>query len=83
MKRRLNLKTATDTLRELAAAYIALVLVSALLFMAIESQPFLDSLYWAGTTATSTSSRISDASSTEVCGVLPRRVRPRTPRTEG
>jgi voltage-gated potassium channel len=52
--KRLNLQTATDTLRELALAYVTLVVVSALLFMAIENQPFLDSLYWAGTTATST-----------------------------
>lgn len=50
----LKLKAATDTLRELAAAYLVLVLAAAGLFMYLEGQPFLDSLYWAGTTATST-----------------------------
>lgn len=49
-----KLKAATDTLRELAAIYIVLLSVAALLFMLLEGQPFLDSLYWAGTTATST-----------------------------
>jgi voltage-gated potassium channel len=49
-----SLKAATDTLRELAAAYAVLLLLAAALFMYFESLPFLDSLYWAGTTATST-----------------------------
>lgn len=49
-----NLKAATDTLRELAAAYLVLVLAAAALFMYLESAPFLDSVYWAGTNATST-----------------------------
>ncbi len=49
-----NLKAATDTLRELAAAYLVLILAAAALFMYLESAPFLDSVYWAGTTATST-----------------------------
>lgn len=49
-----GLKAATDTLRELAAAYAVLLLIAAGLFMYFESLPFLDSLYWAGTTATST-----------------------------
>ncbi len=49
-----GLKAATDTLRELAAVYLVLVLLATLGFMALEGQPFLDSLYWAGTTATST-----------------------------
>ena len=49
-----KLQAATDTLKELALAYAALLLVAALLFMWIEEQAFFDSLYWAGTTATST-----------------------------
>ncbi len=49
-----SLKAATDTLRELAAAYLVLIFAAAALFMYLESAPFLDSLYWAGTTATST-----------------------------
>ena len=49
-----SLKAATDTLLELAAIYLVLVLLAALLFMAVEGQPLLDSIYWAGTTATST-----------------------------
>ena len=40
-----GLKAATDTLRELAAVYLALVLLATLGFMALEGQPFLDSLY--------------------------------------
>lgn len=50
----LKLKAATDTLRELAAIYAVLLGCATLLYMLIEQQPFLDSLYWAGTTATST-----------------------------
>lgn len=49
-----KLQAATDTLKELAFAYAVLLLMATLLFMAAESQPFWDSLYWAGTTATST-----------------------------
>ncbi|MCW4463233.1 potassium channel family protein [Sphingomonas sp. BT-65] len=49
-----KLQAATDTLRELAAAYLVLLFTAALLFMGLEGLPFLDSLYWAGTTATST-----------------------------
>ena len=52
MKKRLQ--AATDTLKELAAVYAALLLLSALLFMLLEGQTFSASLYWAGTTATST-----------------------------
>ena len=49
-----RLKAATDTLKELALVYSVLLLVSALLFMILEKHSFLGSLYWAGTTATST-----------------------------
>ena len=49
----LKLRAATDTLKEVAALYIALLLVSAAAFAWLEKQPFLDSLYWAATTATS------------------------------
>lgn len=49
-----KLQAATDTFRELAAIYIGLVLAAALAYMAIEDQPFWQSVYWAGTTATST-----------------------------
>lgn len=50
----MKLRAATDTLKEVAALYVALLLVSATLFAWFESRPFLDSLYWAATTATST-----------------------------
>ena len=49
-----KLKAATDTLRELAVIYVVLLCIAAVLFMLAEDLPFLDSLYWAGTTATST-----------------------------
>lgn len=49
-----RLQAATDTLKELALAYMVLLLGFTLLFMAIEGHSFADSLYWAGTTATST-----------------------------
>jgi voltage-gated potassium channel len=49
-----KLQAATDTLKELALAYVTLLLVFTLLFMAIEGHSFVNSLYWAGTTATST-----------------------------
>lgn len=49
-----RLQAATDTLKELAAVYAVLLLTSAVIFMLIEGQSFTASLYWAGTTATST-----------------------------
>ena len=49
-----KLQAATDTFKELAAIYAVLILVSATLFMMIEGHGFAASLYWAGTTATST-----------------------------
>jgi len=49
-----KLKAATDTLVELAAIYTGLLMLAALLFTWAEGTAFLDSLYWAGTTATST-----------------------------
>lgn len=49
-----RLQAATDTLRELGLAYLVLLLIFTLLFMAVEGHNFADSLYWAGTTATST-----------------------------
>lgn len=50
----IKLHAATDTLKELAAIYSALLLISAALYAGLEGRSFLDSLYWAGTTATST-----------------------------
>ena len=49
-----KLRAATDTFLELALIYSALLLLAAALFSQLEGQPFGDSLYWAGTTATST-----------------------------
>jgi voltage-gated potassium channel len=49
-----KLQAATDTFRELAAIYVGLVLSAAIAYMFIENQPFWQSVYWAGTTATST-----------------------------
>jgi voltage-gated potassium channel len=49
-----KLQAATDTFKELAAVYAALLLICSILFMLIERQSFSASLYWAGTTATST-----------------------------
>jgi voltage-gated potassium channel len=49
-----KLRAATDTLKELAALYAALILASTGLFMWLEGQDFTTSLYWAGATATST-----------------------------
>ncbi len=49
-----KLQAATDTLKELALAYVTLLLAFTLLFMVIEGHGFVDSFYWAGTTATST-----------------------------
>ena len=49
-----KLIAATDTLKELAFYYVLLLTLSALIFMVLEKQSFSASLYWAGTTATST-----------------------------
>lgn len=49
-----RLRAATDTFRELATIYAALLLICATLFMWFEGQDFWTSLYWAATTATST-----------------------------
>ena len=49
-----KLKAATDTLREVALLYAALLLAATTLFMLLEERAFFESLYWAGTTATST-----------------------------
>jgi voltage-gated potassium channel len=49
-----KLRAATDTLKELALLYFLLLLGCTFLFMLLERQPFLTSLYWAGATATST-----------------------------
>ncbi len=50
----IKLRTATDTLKELALIYLAMLLISAVLYAVLEDRSFFDSLYWAGTTATST-----------------------------
>ena len=50
----MKLRQLTDTLLELAIIYAAILLVAAGLFAFIEQRPFPESLYWAGTTATST-----------------------------
>jgi voltage-gated potassium channel len=49
-----KLRAATDTLKELALLYTGLILASSVAFMALEGHDFATSLYWAGTTATST-----------------------------
>lgn len=49
-----KLQAATDTFKELAAIYLLLLLVSAAIYMNLEGRTFLESFYWAGTTATST-----------------------------
>lgn len=49
-----KLQAATDTLKELALIYAALLLIASALFMNFEARPFGESLYWAATTATST-----------------------------
>jgi voltage-gated potassium channel len=49
-----KLRAATDTLKELAVIYTALILACSVAFMALEGHNFATSLYWAGTTATST-----------------------------
>ena len=47
-------QAATDTLKEVAFFYALLLVASAGLFMLLEGRAFGESLYWAGTTATST-----------------------------
>jgi voltage-gated potassium channel len=49
-----KLRAATDTLKELALLYCLLLLGFTFLFMLLEHQDFTTSLYWAGTTATTT-----------------------------
>lgn len=49
-----RLRAATDTLKELAFLYAVLLLGCTSLFMLLERQDFMTSLYWAGATATST-----------------------------
>jgi voltage-gated potassium channel len=49
-----RLQAATDTFRELALIYTALLLASAGLLMHFEDLDFGTALYWAATTATST-----------------------------
>jgi voltage-gated potassium channel len=49
-----RIQAATDTFKELAAIYLTLLLISALIYMQLEGRTFLESFYWAGTTATST-----------------------------
>ena len=49
-----RIQAATDTFKELAAIYLALLVISAALFMVAEGRTFAESFYWAGTTATST-----------------------------
>ena len=49
-----KLQAATDTLKELALLYALLLLGCTFLFMLLEHQDFETSLYWAGTTATTT-----------------------------
>jgi voltage-gated potassium channel len=49
-----KLRAATDTLKELALLYALLLLGFTCLFMLLERQDFMTSLYWAGATATST-----------------------------
>ncbi|MDQ3079973.1 MAG: potassium channel family protein [Pseudomonadota bacterium] len=49
-----RVQAATDTFKELAAIYLSLLLISAAIYMQLEGRTFLESFYWAGTTATST-----------------------------
>ena len=49
-----KIQAATDTFKELAAIYLTLLTASSLLYMQFEGRGFLESFYWAGTTATST-----------------------------
>lgn len=48
------LKKACDTLREVILIYLGVIIIAATIFWIVEEQTFVDSLYWAGTTATST-----------------------------
>jgi voltage-gated potassium channel len=50
----MKIKEFTDTFVELALIYLTILLISAGLFAWLEGTGFLESLYWAGTTATST-----------------------------
>ena len=50
----MHIKAMTDTLKELFVIYVVLLLVSGGLFAAVEGRGFIESIYWAGTTATST-----------------------------
>ena len=50
----MNIKAMTDTLKELFIIYVVLLLVSGGAFAVVEGRGFVESLYWAGTTATST-----------------------------
>ena len=49
-----RVQAATDTFKELAAIYLSLLVISAAIYMQLEGRTFLESFYWAGTTATST-----------------------------
>lgn len=49
-----RLQAATDTIKELAALYFGLLLTAAIVFSFAEGASLADSIYWAGTTATST-----------------------------
>ncbi|MEA1072034.1 potassium channel family protein [Sphingomonas sp. LY160] len=49
-----KIRAATDTFKELVFIYVALLVGASLIFMIAEGHSFADSLYWAGTTATST-----------------------------
>ena len=49
-----QIQAATDTFKELAAIYVSLLLVSACSTCSSRGGRFLESFYWAGTTATST-----------------------------
>ncbi|CAA9512714.1 MAG: hypothetical protein AVDCRST_MAG09-1711 [uncultured Sphingomonas sp.] len=49
-----KLQAATDTLKELALIYFAILLAASVLFMVLEARTFAESFYWAATTATST-----------------------------
>jgi voltage-gated potassium channel len=50
----MKIKEFTDTFVELAIIYLTVLLIAAGLFAWLEGRGFLESLYWAGTTATST-----------------------------
>jgi voltage-gated potassium channel len=48
------MKALCNSLPKLAGTYIALIVVSAVLFSLFEGRDIFESIYWAGTTATST-----------------------------